>query len=72
MTAEEILNALASQYFVCLRNYGDRWGIAHKSFDGESIAEIFDDTLDRLIETWIALKDDISIYRDEANRCRNG
>jgi hypothetical protein len=60
---EELLNALASGKFKALRNYGDRWGISHVSFDGESIAEIFDDTLDRLLETWVQLNEDLC--RDE-------
>jgi hypothetical protein len=37
---EELLNALASSKFKALRNYGDRWGISHVSFDGESIASV--------------------------------
>jgi hypothetical protein len=60
---EELLNALASSKFKALRNYGHRWGISHVSFDGESIAEIFDDTLDRLLETWVQLNEDLC--RDE-------
>lgn len=57
--AEEILGALASDRFKALRNYGDRWGIAHVAADGVSIAEIFDDSLDRLLETWIELDKDL-------------
>lgn len=56
---EELLNALASSKFKALRNYGDRWGISHVSFDGVSIAEIFDDTLDRLLQAWVLLNEDL-------------
>lgn len=60
---EQILNALASPSFRCLRNYGDRWGISHVSFDGVSVAEIFDATLDRLLERWVDLNDAIESHR---------
>ena len=50
--AERLRNLLAHDRLRALTNYGDRWGISHVSFDGESIAEIFDDSFDRLIETW--------------------
>lgn len=60
---EQLLNALASPSFRCLRNYGDRWGISHVSFDGISIAEIFDSTLDRLLETWAELSESIELHR---------
>lgn len=58
---EEIRNALASDRMLALRNYGDRWGISHKSFDGESIGEIFDSDFDRLLDTWAALLDSLEI-----------
>jgi hypothetical protein len=60
---EQLLSALASPSFLCLRNYGDRWGISHVSFDGVSIAEIFDSTLDRLLETWVELSEAIELHR---------
>ena len=59
----EQINALASSSFRCLRNYGDRWGISHVSFDGVSIAEIFDADFDRLLQTWAELSESIEIHR---------
>lgn len=59
----ELLDALASASFRCLRNYGDRWGISHVSFDGTSIAEICDSDLDRLLATWIELNEAVELYR---------
>lgn len=66
MISEEILDALASPHFRALRNYGDRWGVSHLSFDGESIAEIFDDDLDRLLQQWIHLNTAIEDYKEGA------
>lgn len=48
-----------NRWFKKLTDYGDRWGIAHLSFDNESIAEIFDSHFDRLIETWESLLCDL-------------
>lgn len=45
-------NLFCNKWFKRLEDYGDRWGIAHVSFDGVSVAEIIDADLDRLIETW--------------------
>ncbi len=44
-----------NKWFKRLEDYGNQWGIAHVSFDGVSIAEIFDSDLNRLIETWESL-----------------
>lgn len=65
----ELLDALLSRNFRCLRNYGDRWGIAHVSFDGVSIGEIFDTDLNRLCNAWIDLDQAIEIQRSEAEQC---
>lgn len=62
---EETKNALASSNFRCLRNYGDRWGISHLSFDRESIAEIFNADFDQLLEAWVNLNDAINNHREE-------
>ncbi len=66
MIDEELLDALASPYFKALRNYGDRWGIAHVSFDVESIGEIFNDDLDTLLQQWIDLNRAIEDYTSGA------
>ena len=52
----EVLDALASDRLIALTNYGDRWGIKHRTPSGEE-GEIIDDHLDRLIETWMRLVD---------------
>jgi hypothetical protein len=53
----EVLDAMADWRLRTLTNYGDRWGIAHKTPEG-AIAEIFDADLDRLIETWMKLRNE--------------
>jgi hypothetical protein len=58
---ERLLYSLGHEKFRALRNYGDRWGISHLSFDGESIAEIFDAHLDRLLDTWCELLTSLEI-----------
>lgn len=65
-SATEILDLLARDDFVALRNYGTRWGIAHKSFDGESVAEIFDADLNRLLLAW----NDLAVSLDASSTDR--
>jgi hypothetical protein len=65
---EEILDALASSHFRALRNYGDRWGISHLSFDGQSIAEIFGDHLDALLDTWVELNKSLETHAEDNRR----
>lgn len=65
----QLLDALSSRNFRCLRNYGDRWGISHVSFDGVSIGEVFDADLNRLCNAWIDLDHEIEIQRSESEEC---
>jgi len=67
-TVEEILDALASSHFRSLRNYGDRWGISHLSFDGVSIAEIFGDHLDALLDTWVEVNKALEMHAEDNQR----
>lgn len=64
MFLETLLDAFADDRFVSLTNYGDRWGIKWKrkpqtpgAPKGENVAEVFDDTLDRLCETFVEILD---------------
>ena len=54
-----------NDWFVKLQDYGNRWGIAHKSFDGKTVAEIIDKDLNRLIETWERLFDELKAAKDD-------
>lgn len=53
MFIETLLDAFADDRFVKLTNYGDRWGIQWKPVRDGNVAEIFDDALDRLCETFV-------------------
>lgn len=55
MFIETLLDAFADDRFVRLQNYGDRWGIQWKPKPDANIAELFDETLDRLCETFVAV-----------------
>ena len=55
MFIETLLDAFADDRFLRLQNYGDRWGIQWKPRPGANVAELFDDTLDRLCETFVAV-----------------
>ena len=65
---EEILDALASSHFRSLRNYEDYWGISHLSFDGVSIAEIFGDHLDALLDTWVEVNKALEMHAEDNQR----
>ena len=54
-----------NDWFLKLEDYGNRWGIAHVSFDGVSTAEIFDADLNRLMETWESLLIDLQTNSDD-------
>lgn len=68
VSMDEILDALASSHFRSLRNYGDRWGISHLSFDGVSIAEIFCDHLDALLDTWVEVNKALEMHAEDNQR----
>lgn len=62
MFLETLIDAFADDRFVALTNYGDRWGIKWKQKPQSAtepkdanIAEVFDDTLDRLCETFVEI-----------------
>lgn len=64
MFVESLIDAFADDRFVSLTNYGDRWGIKWKphslsaaKVEGANVAEVFDDTLERLCETFVAILD---------------
>ena len=67
---EEILDALASSHFRSLRNYEDYWGISHLSFDGVSIAEIFGDHLDALLDTWVEVNKALEMHAEYNQRLK--
>ncbi len=58
----------ASKHFRRLENHGTHWAIAHVSFDGVSIGEICDKYLDRLIDTWESLLEDLDVYDEDRAR----
>lgn len=50
---ERLLNALAHDRFISLRNFGDRWELSH--WNAQESAVLCDKYLDRLLETWCDL-----------------
>jgi hypothetical protein len=51
--AEEILEALASDRLVELRNYGDKWAILYRTGHGGERGEITSADFDNLLTVWV-------------------
>lgn len=61
----ELLEALASPHFHALRKYQTYWGIAHLSFDGVSIVEIYGNDLRQLLEQWTDINKALEIAAED-------
>ena len=61
----ELLEALASPHFHALRKYKTHWGIAHLSFDGVSIVEIYGNDLRQLLEQWTDINKALEIAAED-------
>lgn len=50
---------ITHSHFRSLHKYEDRWGIAHKSWDGVSVGEIIDSDFMRLLDAWEKIADSL-------------
>jgi hypothetical protein len=64
MTVEDLLELFAHKSFKRLEQKKTHWEIAHISYDGVSIAALCDKDLERLIETYRGVAEDIDITRE--------
>ena len=64
----ELLEALASPHFHALRKYKTDWGIAHLSFDGVSIVEIYGNDLRQLLDQWAEINKALEIAAEDRQR----
>ncbi len=64
----ELLEALASPHFHALRKYKQHWGIAHLSFDGVSIVEIYGNDLRQLLDQWADINKALEIAAEDRQR----
>ena len=64
----ELLEALGSPHFHALRKYEMYWGIAHLSFDGVSIVEIYGNDLRQLLEQWAEINKALEIAAEDRQR----
>jgi hypothetical protein len=64
----ELLEALASCHFHALRKYKTYWGIAHLSFDGVSIVEIYGNDLRQLLDQWAEINKALEVAAEDRQR----
>jgi hypothetical protein len=64
----ELLEALASPHFYALRKYKTYWGIAHLSFDGVSVVEIYGNDLRQLLDQWAEINTALEIAAEDQQR----
>ena len=64
----ELFEALNSPHFHALRKYKTYWGIAHLSFDGVSIVEIYGNDLRKLLDQWIDINKALEIAAEDRQR----
>lgn len=59
---ERVSRMMMHSHFRSLHKYADRWGIAHKSWDGVSTGEISDSDFMRLLDVWEEIADSLEVH----------
>lgn len=59
---ERVSRMMMHSHFRSLHKYPDRWGIAHKSWDGVSTGEISDSDFMRLLDVWEEIAESLEVH----------